>query len=491
MGMEKKSGIHYYESNDSLNIDRRAGTAAGDELTVGDSSDSDAGHRVRMEKNGREDLDVLFPAYGERRDQAVNRAQRQEGARTVSLGYRRAGSAAYGSAPRGRISSAGSSAGAADPIDAGAGRRTRSSNTGRPARGYSYESGDPSGETATRRRAQSSNTGRPARGYSRGYSYESGDPSGGTVTRSRTRSSNTGRPGSGYSRGYSYESGDPSGETVTRRRAQSSNTGRAARGFSSENRDLSGNAYSSGSAVTRRRAQNRDAERTARSYSYENTDLPEDAEEQMRARRRRQREQLRQQRAREVRRVRFRIAIGAVLAIFIIFMGSKLINRAWAQSKLSDSVLSYRSTVEHYAQQEGVEDYVDTLLAIMMVESEGQGKDVMQSSESKGLARNSLKPEESIEQACIYYAALIDISEDLGIDDDKALIQAYNFGPGYLNYLAEHGGKHRQKYAIEYAKELSGGEKIRYLHLYAIRKNGGWIYKFGNMFYDALVEQYL
>ena len=433
MGMEKKSGIHYYESNDSLNIDRRAGTAAGDELTVGDSSGSDAGHRVRMENNGREDLDVLFPAYGERRNQAVNRAQRQTQAvnRTqrqagaVSPGYRRAGSAAYGSAARSRISSAGSSAGAADPIDAGAGRRTRSSNTGRPARGYSYESGD------------------------------------------------------------------SSGETVTRRRAQSSNTGRAARGFSSENRDLSGNAYSSGSAVTRRRAQNRNAERTARSYSYENTDLPEDAEEQMRARRRRQREQLRQQRAREVRRVRFRIAIGAVLAIFIIFMGSKLINRAWAQSKLSDSVLSYRSTVEHYAQQEGVEDYVDTLLAIMMVESEGQGKDVMQSSESKGLARNSLKPEESIEQACIYYAALIEISEDLGIDDDKALIQAYNFGPGYLNYLAEHGGKHRQKYAIEYAKELSGGEKIRYLHLYAIRKNGGWIYKFGNMFYDALVEQYL
>ena len=136
MEMEKKSGIHYYESNDSLNIDRRAGTAAGDELTVGDSSGSDAGHRVRMENNGREDLDVLFPAYGERRNQAVNRSQRQAGAGTVSPGYRRAGTATYGSAPRGRISSAGSSAGAADPIDAGAGRRTRSSNTGRPARGF-------------------------------------------------------------------------------------------------------------------------------------------------------------------------------------------------------------------------------------------------------------------------------------------------------------------------------------------------------------------
>ena len=33
--------------------------------------------------------------------------------------------------------------------------------------------------------------------------------------------------------------------------------------------------------------------------------------------------------------------------------------------------------------------------------------------------------------------------------------------------------------------------RIRYLHLYAIKENGGWIYSFGNMFYAALVEQYL
>ena len=130
-------------------------------------------------------------------------------------------------------------------------------------------------------------------------------------------------------------------------------------------------------------------------------------------------------------------------------------------------------------------------MAIMMVESEGTGEDVMQSSESKGLELNSLEPEESIEQACIYFAALVQMADELGIDDDKALIQAYNFGPGYLTYIAKHGKKHTEELAIEYAKELSGGEKIRYLHLYAIRKNGGWIYKFGNMFYDALVEQYL
>lgn len=350
--MEKKSGIQYYESKDPSNIDRRAGTAAGEVRGAG----SGAGHRIRTENTGREDLDVLFPAYGDGRNQAVNRARRQAGAGTAAPGYRKAGSAAYGSTARGRSSSAA----AADAAD-GKGKR----------------------------------------------------------------------------------------------------------------------------------AQGRNPRRTSRGYSYENADLSEEAEERRQARRRHQREEQRQQRARAVRRMRTLAVLGAVLLVILVFTGTRLIHKAWAKSKLSDSVLGYRSTMERYAQQEGVEEYVDTLLAIMMVESEGQGKDVMQSSESKGLARNSLKPEESIEQACIYYAALIEISRDLGIDDEKAVIQAYNFGPGYLSYLSEHGGKHRQKYAIEYARELSGGEKIRYLHLYAIRKNGGWIYKFGNMFYDALVEQYM
>ena len=181
----------------------------------------------------------------------------------------------------------------------------------------------------------------------------------------------------------------------------------------------------------------------------------------------------------------------AAVMIFVIAAGTHVVHRAWAKSSLSDEVLSYRSTVEKYAKKEGISEYVDTLLAIMMVESEGKGRDVMQSSESKGLDRNSLEPEESIEQACIYYAALINIAHNLKIKDDKAIIQAYNFGPSYLSYVAKHGGKHTQKLAISFSKKQSGGEKIRYLHLIAIKKNGGWLYKFGNMFYEALVEKYL
>jgi len=199
----------------------------------------------------------------------------------------------------------------------------------------------------------------------------------------------------------------------------------------------------------------------------------------------------RERRAREVRRQWLLLAAGILAVLFVVAAGTQLVSKAYADSNLSEEVLAYRDTLEKYAEKAGVSDYVDTLLAIMMVESEGRGNDVMQASESLGLEPGSLEPEASIEQACIYFAALVETEANLGIDDDKALIQAYNFGPGYLFYLAENGKKHRQSLAIEYAKEQSGGEKVRYLHLYAIKKNGGWIYKFGNMFYDALVQQYL
>lgn len=220
-------------------------------------------------------------------------------------------------------------------------------------------------------------------------------------------------------------------------------------------------------------------------------EMEEEEDQRRRQQRISRRAMQRERRARAVRRQKIMAVVVAVLLLILLAVGGQVVRKAWATSTLSEDVLAYRDLVEKYAEEEGIEEYVDILMAIMMVESEGTGEDVMQSSESKGLELNSLEPEESIEQACIYFAALVQMADELGIDDDKALIQAYNFGPGYLTYLSENGKKHRQKLAIEYAKQKSEGKKIRYMHLYAIRKNGGWIYKFGNMFYDALVQRYL
>lgn len=158
---------------------------------------------------------------------------------------------------------------------------------------------------------------------------------------------------------------------------------------------------------------------------------------------------------------------------------------------LSAAVLGYEDTVKSYAKANGLTEYVDILMAIMEVESKGLGNDVMQSSESMGLAAGSLEPEESISQACVYWGRLLKIA-DSNDCDIRSVIQAYNFGPGYLTYVAENnGGKYSEDTAIEFARQQSGGETVTYTNEIAVQKNGGWMYSYGNMFYEELVEQYL
>lgn len=104
-------------------------------------------------------------------------------------------------------------------------------------------------------------------------------------------------------------------------------------------------------------------------------------------------------------------------------------------ANLSAEVLAHRPMVERYAAQYGISEYVDVLLAIMQVESGGTLEDVMQSSESMGLPPNSLDTESSIRQGCEYFSELLAKADRLGCDLDS-VIQAYNYGGGFLDYVA-------------------------------------------------------
>lgn len=157
---------------------------------------------------------------------------------------------------------------------------------------------------------------------------------------------------------------------------------------------------------------------------------------------------------------------------------------------LSAEVLQHQPMVSRYAKQYGIEDYVNYLLAIMMVESGGKGEDVMQSSESLGLPPNSLTTEKSIEQGCKYFASLLSSSKDKGCDIDS-VVQSYNYGGGYLDYVAGRGKKHSSALAESFSREKSGGVKVDYKNDISIKHNGGWRYDYGNMFYVELVNQYL
>lgn len=123
---------------------------------------------------------------------------------------------------------------------------------------------------------------------------------------------------------------------------------------------------------------------------------------------------------------------------------------------VSPEVLAHRPLIEKYGKEYGIEDYVSYILAIMQVESGGTAEDVMQSSESLGLPPNSLSTEESIKQGVKYFSELLTSAEQQGVDIDS-VIQSYNYGGGFLNYVRSHGKK----------------------------------YTYGNQFYVQLVSQYL
>ena len=158
---------------------------------------------------------------------------------------------------------------------------------------------------------------------------------------------------------------------------------------------------------------------------------------------------------------------------------------------LSAEVLKHQSTVEKYAKEYRISDYVNYLLAIMQVESGGTGTtDVMQASESLGLPLNSLSVEDSIKQGCKYFSELLKSAEAKDCDINT-VVQSYNYGGGFIDYVSSHGKKYTFELAVSFAKDKSGGVKVTYKNDISIKENGGWRYKYGNMFYVKLVSQYL
>lgn len=157
---------------------------------------------------------------------------------------------------------------------------------------------------------------------------------------------------------------------------------------------------------------------------------------------------------------------------------------------VSAEVLAYKPIVEKYAKEYGISEYVNYLLAIMQVESGGTLQDVMQSSESIGLPANTLSSEESIKQGCKYFAALLKTAKSKACDINT-VIQSYNYGGGFIDYVAGQGKKYSFQLAENFANEKSGGSKVKYDNPIAVKENGGWKYSYGNMFYVLLVSEYI
>lgn len=156
----------------------------------------------------------------------------------------------------------------------------------------------------------------------------------------------------------------------------------------------------------------------------------------------------------------------------------------------SPQVQSYATMIYEQSEKYGIREYARYLLAIMQVETGGAGADVMQSLGNSGLPEHLKTPEKSIEQACILFASLLEKARVQGCDMET-VIQAYNYGGGYINYVTMNGKEHNFTLASDFSSKQCNGKKVTYNNPIAIRTNGGWRYAYGNMFYVYLVKQYL
>ena len=165
-------------------------------------------------------------------------------------------------------------------------------------------------------------------------------------------------------------------------------------------------------------------------------------------------------------------AAGALVLIivpFVVIMGvaSMLTSSGEERSAyipVSAEVEAYRPLIRLYAAQYGIPEYEDLIAAVMMQESNGQGSDPMQCSESGYNTRyphapNSITdPEYSIDVGVHTLADVLSmaaVESPIDLDRISLSLQGYNFGPGYISWALANYGGYSELNAIEFSDMMA------------------------------------
>ena len=187
----------------------------------------------------------------------------------------------------------------------------------------------------------------------------------------------------------------------------------------------------------------------------------------------------------------FLVPIGLIISILIVVSSIFLVfsyddeeTKITANAKnIPESVLKHKGTIIKYMRKYNIPDeYLPYILAQATQESYGKEPDIFQASESKyngqiGMIKTA---EESIEHAMKRWREIIDeINRRKLIFSVELVLQTYNFGSGYLDWVANHGRKWTEENAESFSK-----------HKLATLKN--WNYnKYGDINYIKNIYRYL
>ncbi|HEM3696310.1 TPA: lysozyme family protein [Streptococcus suis] len=180
-----------------------------------------------------------------------------------------------------------------------------------------------------------------------------------------------------------------------------------------------------------------------------------------------------------------------ILLIVLIFIGIRIFQGYRAVKQ----VMTYQSMVQEVLAEHDTKANEELVLAMIYTETKGESADVMQSSESAtGYTNTITDSKESIRQGVIYLTENLQLAEEKGVEVWTA-VQAYNFGPAYIDYIAQNGGEHTLTLAEEYSRTVvapslgnSTEETYTYFHPLALL-NGGKLYvNGGNIYYAREVQ---
>ncbi|MTB64586.1 lysozyme family protein [Streptococcus sp. zg-86] len=158
-------------------------------------------------------------------------------------------------------------------------------------------------------------------------------------------------------------------------------------------------------------------------------------------------------------------------------------------------VMTYQPMVQEILAENDTKANEELVLAMIYTETKGQQADVMQSSESaSGYADTITDSKESIRQGVEYLTQNLTFAEEAKVDVWTA-VQAYNYGPAYIDYIAQNGGKNTIELATTYSREVvapslgnTTAATYTYYHPMALL-NGGKLYvNGGNIYYSRQVR---
>lgn len=179
-----------------------------------------------------------------------------------------------------------------------------------------------------------------------------------------------------------------------------------------------------------------------------------------------------------------------VLAVFL-FAGYKAY-RVYQDVK---QVMTYQPMVREILSEKDTPANEELVLAMIYTETKGKEGDVMQSSESASGSTNTINDNaSSIRQGVQTLTDNLYLAQKKGVDVWTA-VQAYNFGPAYIDFIAQNGKENTLSLAKQYSRETvapllgnTTGKTYSYIHPISIFHGAELYVNGGNYYYSRQVQ---